>query len=122
MIDLTNKSIDGINTLIQKYRNVLELIKPDDVPYMAVIVDTGISCINLKYKQLPIDWKCWAIVMLKELYYKKRIQSEDNISSEIDRFIEYLNKNYKEYCDLKWSGNEYERDRGFVYEYLKKRG
>ena len=40
MIDLTNKNVDEINALIQKYASVLELLKPQYQPYMAFIIDT----------------------------------------------------------------------------------
>ncbi len=119
-IDLTNKSVDEINGLIQKYASVLELLKPQDQPYFAYIVDIAIKHIETSHKNLTADWKAWSVFVLKKQHIK--IKNESDINKIIDDFIEYWKKEYKEYCDsLGVFATEYDRDRGFVYKYIEKK-
>lgn len=119
-IDLTNKSVDEINGLIQKYASVLELLKPQDQPYFAYIVDIAIKHIETSHKNLTADWKAWSVFVLKKQYDK--IKNESDINKIIDDFIEYWNREYKEYCNnLGMFTTEYDRDRGFVYKYIEKK-
>jgi hypothetical protein len=119
MIDLTNKSVDEINELIKKYAQALELIKPQFQPYLAVIIDIGVKHIKEKHQDLPVDWKAWSIVYLKNKYFKGRIHKESDIPDLIDDLIRHHNDDYKKYIDdLGVFTNEYDRDRGFVHKYL----
>jgi hypothetical protein len=119
MIDLTNKTVDEINELIKKYASALELIKPQFQPYLALIIDIGVKHIKEKYQDLPLDWKAWSIVYLKNKYFKGRIHKETDISDLIDDFIKHYKNDYVEYINnLGTFTNEYERDRGFIHKYL----
>jgi hypothetical protein len=120
MIDLTNKTVDEINGLIQKYASVLELLKPQDQPYFAYIMDIAVNYIETNYKDLNSDWKAWSTFVLRKLYDK--IKTESDIKKIIDDFVEYWRKEYEEYCNnLGMHATEYDRDRGFVYNYMEKK-
>lgn len=122
MIDLTNKTVDEINGYIQKYASVLELIKPQEQPYMAYIIDVAVNYIKEKYNNLTIDWKSWCTLLVKEQYFNKKLKSEKDIKETIDNFVEHWIKEYNEYCNnLGMYTSEYDRDRGFVYEYMWKK-
>ena len=54
MIDLTNRTVDEINALIQKYASVLELLKPQHQPYLAVVIDVGVEYVKEKISRLAI--------------------------------------------------------------------
>ena len=124
MIDLTNRTVDEINGLIQKYTPLLELyIKhQNDMPYLAVVIDVGINHLKTNYDKMTIDWKSWIMVLLKEEYFRKLIKSEADIPKEIDDFIIYHNENYENYLKDTIAASEYDRDRGFIYMYLKTNG
>lgn len=124
MIDLTNKTVEEVNTLIQKYSPILELYskQQNDIPYLAVVIDVGVNYLKTNYNQMTIDWKSWIMVLLKELYMRKILKSEVDISKEVDEFIIFHNENYENYVKDIIAASEYDRDRGFIYVYLNKKG
>lgn len=120
MIDLTNRNVDEINALIQKYVKVLELIKPQYQPYMAVIIEIAVNHLQEKHTDLPIDWKSWSIVVLKNKYFKGFVHKEEDIPGMIDVFIKHFKDEYAEYIQqLGMSASEFDRDYGFVCRYMK---
>jgi hypothetical protein len=123
MIDLTSENVDKINGLIQKYAFVLELISDQEqIPYLAYIIDTAINYIKKTHNDLNIDWKSWCVILVKEQFLNQKIKSESDIEEIINDFIEYWKKEYKKYCDnIAISSSDYDRDRGFVYEYIWKK-
>jgi hypothetical protein len=119
MIDLTNKTIDEINGLIQKYAHALELVRQPDQPYMAYIINVAYAHLQDKHKDLNKDWKAWTIVVLKNLC--RKINNDSDIQKIVDEFVEYQKIEYKKYVEnLIWH-NEIERDWGFVYGYIHKK-
>lgn len=120
MIDLTNKTIDDVNVLIQKYTPVLELIKTnqDNIPHLAVIIDIAVNYIKNNYNDLSIDWKIWSVYLIKEMSIKNIIKTEDDICKEINEFISYYNLKYQNYCEDMVSTSDFERDRIFVRKYI----
>jgi len=124
MIDLTNKTTEEVNALIQKYAPVLELFarQQNHIPYLAVIIDTGVNYLKTAYNEMTIDWKSWIIVLLKELYLRKLIKNVADVSKEIDDFIVYHNEKYVNYINDVVAASDYDRDRGFIYMYLNKKG
>jgi hypothetical protein len=119
-----DKTLDELNGLIQKYTPVLELyIKhQNDIPYLAVVIDVGVTYLKTNYNQMTIDWKSWIMVLLKEEYFRKLIKSEKDVPKEIDSFIIFHNENYENYIKDIVAASEYDRDRGFIYLYLNKKG
>jgi hypothetical protein len=121
MIDLTSRTIDEINGLIQKYTSVLELyIKQQQyIPYLAVIIDVGVKHIKEKHADLPLDWKVWSIIYIKNKYFKDKIPKESDIPELIDEFIGHYKEKYGDYInDLGLSSSEFDRDYGFVRRYI----
>jgi hypothetical protein len=56
MTDLTNRSVEQVNVLIQKYGQLLEVAdarKKEDIPVLAIIFDVGINHINANHKDIP---------------------------------------------------------------------
>jgi len=119
MIDSISRTIEEVNGLIQKYTSLLELIKPQEqIPYVAVIIDIGITYIKEKYADIELDWKIWAIVYLKNKYLKGKISKESEIPESIDDFIIHYKNEYKEYIDkLGMSASDFDRDYGFVSKF-----
>jgi hypothetical protein len=119
MIDLTNKNVDEINALILKYAPVLESIQPEIQPHIAYIINVAYNYIQEKYKDLHKDWKSWIIVILKNQFNK--INDDKDILKNIDKFINYYHSNYQKYCEDIVSVSEFDRDHGFVFNYLNKK-
>jgi len=120
MIDLTNKNIDEINILVQKYSPVFETfetIKPETQRCLAYIIDIAYNYLQEKYNDLNSDWKTWTIVVLKNRINK--INCDEDILKIIDDFIDYYNTNYQEYCENIISANEFDKNNGFISKYLK---
>ncbi len=122
MIDLTNRSVEGVNELIQKYAPILKLSRTkskEEIPILAVIYDISIKYIKDWHNNLTVDWKSWCVLVIKEQFHNKKIQSESDIIQVINDFVNTWKENYKIYCNsLGTYASEYDRDRGFVYKYL----
>lgn len=123
MIDLTNRTAKEVNEFIQIYAPLLEYVKhKEDIPFLAIIFDISIKYIKEKHSNLNVDWKSWSVFIAKKQYSNKKIKSEEDVKKSIDDFIDYWKKEYKEYCNnLGIYATEYDRDRGFVHEYLLKK-
>jgi len=122
MTDLTNKSIEEVNILIQKYAQLLDVSdakKQDDIPVLAIIFEIGINYINTNHKDLPKDWKAWSMVVVKNWYYKGKIRTNEDIQKTIDKFIDFWKSEYKKYCEDIISASDYYKDKGFTYKFIK---
>jgi len=118
-----NKTPEELNTLIEKYAPLLELVKQDEqIPYLAYIFDIGIMYVKEKYNNIDINWQQWSIVCLKDLQLKGKIKTETDINIIIDDFIEYYQNNYNDYINnMGMYVNEYYRDCGFVHAFIEKK-
>lgn len=122
MIDLTNKTLDEINALIQKYAPVLELTKHiNHIPILAYIYDISINYIKESYSGLTADWKSWAVFVVNKNYFYNKITMESDIKTTIDDFFNYHIQHYNEYCQDLISASDYDRESGFVNKYLNKK-
>jgi hypothetical protein len=121
MIDLTNRTVEDVNALIQKYASLLELIREkQQIPYLAVVLDIGINHVKETYPTLELDWKAWSIVLLKNKYLKGYVKNESDIPVIIAEFIKHFKDNYADYIQqLGMSATEFDRDYGFVCRYMK---
>ena len=119
MIDLTNKTTDELNALIQKYASILETIKPKDQPYLAVVIDVAYRYLTEKYPNLSPDWKAWNVVALK--LQLDKIRYESDIANMIDDFIEYYTKGHQNHVSNSVAVSEYDRDFAFVHSYTHKK-
>jgi hypothetical protein len=126
MIDLTNKTVEEVNALIQKHAPVLELFvkhHEKQIPILAYVFDLAINHIKTNHIDLTIDWKVWSVFVVGKYFLGNKIVNESDISKTIDDFIVYWKAEYQEYCDgLGMFASEYDRDRGFVYVFLNKNG
>jgi hypothetical protein len=120
MIDLTSKSADEINLLIQKYTPVLELVKETGhIPHLAYIFELGVNYIKGKYNELETKWKQWSVVCLKDFQINGVLKGEEDVFKFIDEFVEYCRIHYQLYVDdIALFSNEYERDRVFVQAFI----
>ena len=124
MIDLTSKTPEEINALIQKWLPALQdsKVRPEHYLQIAYIID--IATIHLKdmYTELTPAWKAWCMIVLRDLYKKNKINNDADITNIIDDFINDYNLNYESYCSYMASANEYDQQRGFVHGYILKKG
>jgi hypothetical protein len=119
MIDLTNKTVDEINALIVKYAKALEVFRPEAQPYLAYLIGVSVDYLNEKYKDLDKDWKTWSVVVIKRHF--DHIKTDADIKKIIDDFIEYYHAEHKKYCENIISATEWDRDCGFVNQYMSKK-
>lgn len=117
MIDLTNKNVDEINSLILKYGKILELVKPQEIPYLAYIIDVAIKYIDEKYINLNKNLKVSIVVILKKMLTK--IVSESDIKMIVDEFIKYYNNEYIEFSEDSTSDDEAEKEYCFLSKFVK---
>jgi len=125
MTDLTNNvnnmPLDQMQVLYKKYEQVLSVFvkQEKDIPYIAYIIDFAVKHIQTNHNSLTIDWKTWAMVVIKLEYFNGYITKEQDIIDAINHFVAYSATEHKKYCDgLGVFASEYDRDRGFVYDYL----
>lgn len=118
---LNNKTIDEVNILIQKYALVLELIKQQDlVPYLAVILEISVNHIKQNHNYLPITWKTFAVIYIKNKFLFGEINNNDDVIKLIDYFVESYNKDYNGYVNnLGNYATEFDKDYEFVNKYIK---
>ena len=124
MIDLTSKTPEELNTLIQKYLPVLQQIKVSPVlyPQLAYIFDVATKYILEKHNELTPEWKTWTMFVLKELFTKSKIRSDLDVTNIIEDFVNEYNLNYESYCSYMVSASDYDQQRGFVHSYILKKG
>jgi len=124
MIDLTNKTPEELNTLIQKHLPALQesRIAVEHYLQIAYIIDIATVHIIDMYIELTPEWKAWCMVVLRDLYKKNKINVESDITNIIDDFVNHFNLNYESYCDYMVSANEYDQQKGFVHGYILKKG
>jgi hypothetical protein len=124
MTDLTSKTPEELNTLIQKYLPVLQQIKVSPVlyPQLAYIFDVATKYILEKHNELTPEWKTWTMFVLKELFTKSKIRSDLDVTNIIEDFVNEYNLNYESYCSYMVSASDYDQQRGFVHSYILKKG
>ena len=126
MIDLSNKTEEEVNALMQKYISVLQLVSDkQQAPYFAAALDCAVNYLNENYQDLSSDWKTWAIVVVKGFYHN--IRNEATVKRFIDDFVEYYRTQYQAYIDNvnlegTISATEYDRDSRFVFTYINNGG
>jgi len=117
MINISNKSTDELNTLIVKYKSVLEQVyESETIPYLAVVLDIAVPYINNNYSELNSDVKSWSIYVLKILL--REIKDEVHIRKIIDEFLQYYETKHKNYGnDIVLSASLFDKDMKFAYDY-----
>ena len=125
MTDLTNKidkliadNKESVLKLVNKYKSVLEYMKPESrFPYYAYVLDCCVNDINKNHVNEKSDWKAWASLIVFKLYQENKLTDEKQISDILNEFMEFKKTEYNKYCEDIISVNEYERDRGFAYKF-----
>ena len=129
MTGLTNKidkllkeDVSSVQAVVDKYIPILQLIKPESqIPYYAFILDACVTHLNEHHNNISADWKSWSVVVIKYFYEHNKIKKESEIPPIIDEFLKYKEGEYQKYCDNIVSATEYDRDRGFMYAFIKKK-
>ena len=124
MIDLTSKTPEELNILIQKYLVVLQQINaiPEQYLQLAYIFDIATKYLIVQHKDLDNTWKTWTMVVLKDLSMKNKINNEKDITDIIEDFINHYDLNYESYCSYMISASDYDKEKGFVHSYVIKKG
>ena len=119
MIDITNKSVEEINSYIQTYSHILEVVKyKEKIPYLAVIIDMAVKHIANCYNNLTSDWKAWSVYVVEELC--DIINNEIDVKNIINEFNEYYQKEYQKFLDnIAMSVSDYDRDWAFIHTFMK---
>lgn len=119
MIDLTSKTKEEIDALIQKYFSILGFVPEQNRSAFAYAIDVSYN--YLKSKELmTTDWKTWAVVVVK--YKFNDLKNDSDIIKLIDDFIEYYDVEYFNYCENTVACSEFDRDCAFTRAYIKKIG
>lgn len=119
MIDLTKKDIEYLNNLIIKYEKILVDLKYIELyPIYAYVLESTTQYLK-NLTTINIEWKQWASIALIKLVEKDQINSDQDIISNIDKFIKYYNENYKKYLsELGHMTSKFDTDIGFVYRFI----
>lgn len=121
MTDLTNRKVEEVNALLQKYTPILEVsnIKTlQDAQIFVIIIDVAIKHIEEKHRELDKDWKAWSVVALKKQF--KKLHTEEEVKASIDDFVEYHKTEYQNYIG-EMNGFGYDLQSGFVHRYITKK-
>ena len=129
MTDLINKidkiikdDINSIQVLITKYSSVLQDIRIEkNIQYLAYIFNISINHINKTHQDISKDWKAWSVIVIKNLYLKGKIKKEEDIIIIINNFAKHYIAEYENYCENVISTTNYDRDYGFVLNYVNKK-
>ena len=121
MTDLTNKvdeitkeDIKVLQNIVNEFSTVLGDIKNNDIPYVAYIIYVARNHINNKYEEFSSDWKSWGVFFVRHQYLKGNLTKLSQIPILIDKFFEYYNNDYNDYCKDTFAASDYDRDRGFI--------
>lgn len=122
MIDLTNKTVDEINGLIQKYAPLLELTKnKKEIPYLAYVLDIAIKYIEEKHKEKHKDQKAWAATIVRWQYLDGKIKNEFDITQTIDEFFQYLKDEFQTYAGNMVAASPHDLETGFAFQFIHKK-
>jgi hypothetical protein len=122
MIDLTNKSVDEINELIQKYAPLLELTKnKKEIPYLAYVLDVAIKYIETNHKEKHKDQRAWAATIVRWQYLDGKIKNESDIAETIDEFFQYIKDELQTYVSNMVAASQYDLEAGFVHQFIQKK-
>jgi len=122
MINISDKTEEELNTLIQKYASVLQLVRDrQQIPHMALILDHAVTYINENHSDLDGYWKTWLIIVIKSFYGD--INAKEDVNKIIDKFLDYQKNQYQSYLDKiisedTESVSDYDRDSVFVFSYI----
>ena len=127
MTDLINKineiEMEKINELQVKYASFVDVID-NKKQYLPIIytIDIAIKYVKEIYKDIDIDLAGWTIVAIKRLLEKEVLINEEEITKEVDNFISHYTNNFQLFInDIAICSNDYDKECGFIGEYVHKR-
>jgi hypothetical protein len=127
MTDLINKANSIDQNTIQELQNtygfLIEVINNKKLLTPIIYtVDIAIKYIKQEHKDLGVDLSGWTIVAIKRLFEKGILKNEEDIPKEVDEFILHYKNNYQSYLnDMVMCSNDYDKECGFIDEYVFKR-
>jgi len=112
----------NINELVNKYSNVLELI-PNHKQHnnLALLFEISINYIKNNFNNVNINIKISAVYVIKELYLKGFISSDNDCEIIINDFMKFYNENYNNFIN-EFDNNIDKHDINmlFIKKYLNK--
>ena len=127
MTDIINKvnniEVTRMNELYVIYSPLLEVINRKEITsYIIYTVDIAIKYIKENHKDLGIDLSGWTVVAIKRLFEKGILKNEEDIPKEVNEFILHHKNNFQSFLnDMVMCSNDYDKECGFVEEYVLKR-
>jgi len=117
MIDLTSKTKEEINALMNEYQGLwADMPKIDELIQEVYLIDLAFK--YLKEMDIDKDLKTWSVLLIKRLF--RTINIEEDVHVEIDKFIKYHNTLYKKYVDeLVMYTDKFDRDSSFLTIYIR---
>jgi len=110
------------NELLDKYSNILELI-PNHKHHnnLALLFEISINYLKNNFNNIDIDIKISAVYIIKELYLKGLISSNNDCEIIIYNFIIFYNENYNNFInEFDNSINKHDVNMLFIKKYLNK--
>ena len=122
MTDLTNRTAQEVNELIQKYAPVLEVsgIKTViDAKILVILVDIAVKYIEEKYANLNTELMALSVVAVKES--QKKIKNEADVKKIVDDFIEYYKTEFEQYRAMMCECPQIDLECNFVHSFTHKK-
>ena len=106
--------------LVIKYNDVLELVKDHKQHNnLAILFEISIKYIRERYKDYSTDVKISGVFIIKELYLKGLITTDNQAINIIDDFIIYYDKNYNDFIK-DYELPNFDTNMHFIKNYLNK--
>ena len=115
MLDISNKNVDYVNSLIIKYAKILELAIPQEQSFLAVAIDTAVNYFNIKCIDNKI--RTSIIFILKKIL--PNINSESEIIEIIEDFSNFHKNEFLKYCDDMIFSSDVDKEYEFANYYIK---
>lgn len=107
--------------LIVKYNIILELIKDHKQhSNLAILFELSIKYLKERYKEYDTSVKISGVYIIKELYMKGLITSDNQAINIIDDFIIYYDKNYEVFIKDYNNNNIFDINMLFIKNYINK--
>jgi hypothetical protein len=106
--------------LVIKYNDILELVKDHKQHNnLAILFEISIKYLRERYKDYSTSTKISGVYIIKELYLKGLISSDNQAINIIDDFIIYYDKNYEIFIK-NYDNNIFDTNMLFIKNYINK--
>jgi hypothetical protein len=112
----------NISELVNKYSYILELIPNHKIHgNLALLFEISSNYIKNKFKNVDIEIKVSAVYVIKQLYVKGLISSDNDCEIIINDFMKYYYENYNSFInEFDNNINKYEINMLFIKNFLNK--